>query len=147
MTNFEWLKSLTAEQMADFLVSTSAELVGFCDSYCPESETCEGDCRYRDDKTMWREWLEAECAEDEEDQMGEELISRRAVMHAIDEALVGKGCSADGTMMARLINDYVIKKAPPAEPEKRTEERAETHGVCLDAISRQAAIKPPRKEN
>ena len=27
-----------------------------------------------------------------------------------------------------------------SRPEKRTEERTETHGVCLDAISRQAAI-------
>lgn len=45
-----------------------------------------------------------------------DTISRKAVMRAIDEALIGKGCSADGTMTARLINDYVIKKVPPAEP-------------------------------
>lgn len=34
----------------------------------------------------------------------------------------------------------VIDALPSVEPEKRTEERAETHDVCLDAISRQAAI-------
>ena len=33
-----------------------------------------------------------------------------------------------------------IKELPPAEPEKRTEECTETHGVCLDTISRQAAL-------
>lgn len=74
-----------------------------------------------------------------------DTISRQAVMRAIDEALIGKGCSADGTMTARLINDYVIRKVPPAEPEKRTEERTETH--ACDCIERHTAIKPPRKEN
>ena len=33
-----------------------------------------------------------------------------------------------------------IENLPSAQPEKHTEERAETHGVCLDTISRQAAI-------
>ena len=33
-----------------------------------------------------------------------------------------------------------IEQLPPAQPEKRTEECTETHGVCLDTISRQAAI-------
>ena len=67
MTNYEWLKTLTAEQMAEFLTSTSAEMVGFCDNYCKESEICDGDCRYTDDKTMWKKWLEAECAEEQEE--------------------------------------------------------------------------------
>ena len=34
----------------------------------------------------------------------------------------------------------IIIAVPPAQPEKRTEERMETHGVCLDAIDRKAAI-------
>ena len=38
-----------------------------------------------------------------------------------------------------LIN--IVNFLPSAQPEKRTEERTETHGVCLDAISRQAAIE------
>lgn len=33
-----------------------------------------------------------------------------------------------------------IEQLPSAQPEKRTEERTKTHGVCLDTISRQAAI-------
>lgn len=55
-----------------------------------------------------------------EEGYSKDIISRQAVMRAIDEALIGKGCSADGTMMARLINDYVIKKVPPAEPKRET---------------------------
>lgn len=35
----------------------------------------------------------------------------------------------------------VIDALPSVEPEKRTEERAETHDVCLDTISRQASIE------
>jgi len=34
-----------------------------------------------------------------------------------------------------------IMRFPSAEPEKRTEERTETHSVCLDVIDRQAAIE------
>ena len=48
----------------------------------------------------------------------EDIISRQAVMRAIDEALIGKGCSADGTTMAKLINEYVIKKVPSTEPKR-----------------------------
>ena len=38
-----------------------------------------------------------------------------------------------------------IENLPSAQPEKHTEERAETHGVCLDTISRQAAIEAIRR--
>ena len=48
----------------------------------------------------------------------EDIISRQAVMRAIDEALIGKGCSADGTTMAKLINEYVIKKVPSTEQKR-----------------------------
>ena len=41
--------------------------------------------------------------------------------------------------------DRNIKALPSAQPEKRTEERTETHGVCLDAIDRQAAVDTVRK--
>ena len=36
--------------------------------------------------------------------------------------------------------EEIIKALPTIKPEERTEKRTETHGVCLDAISRQAAI-------
>ena len=48
----------------------------------------------------------------------EDIISKQAVMRAIDEALIGKGCSADGTTMAKLINEYVIKKVPSTEQKR-----------------------------
>ena len=34
----------------------------------------------------------------------------------------------------------LLTSFPTIQPEERTEKRTETHGVCLDAISRQAAI-------
>ena len=77
---------------------------------------------------------------DEIKRWSKDIISRQAVMRAIDEALIGKGCSADGTMTARLINDYVIRKVPPAEPEKRTEERTETH-ACVFRCDKQTGGK------
>lgn len=36
--------------------------------------------------------------------------------------------------------EEIIKALPTVQPEERTEKRMETHGACLDAISRQAAI-------
>ena len=63
-----------------------------------------------------------------------DLISREAAMAAINEYMVGKRCDTDGTMMARLINELVIKQLPPAE----LGTNLATHGT--DCISRQAAI-------
>ena len=39
-----------------------------------------------------------------------------------------------------IVDSALLKKYTAAQPEERTEERTETHGVCLDVISRQAAI-------
>ena len=45
-----------------------------------------------------------------------DLISRQAAIDAINEYMAGKRCDTDGTMMARLINELVIKKLPSAQP-------------------------------
>ena len=47
-----------------------------------------------------------------------DLISRQSAKDAIDEYMVGKNCAADGTMMARLINEIVIDRLPSAEPKR-----------------------------
>ena len=41
--------------------------------------------------------------------------------------------------MGIIIDTKTEELGSSAQPEKRTKERTETHGVCLDAISRQAA--------
>ena len=46
-----------------------------------------------------------------------DCISRQAAIDAINEYMVGKRCDTDGTMMASLINELVIKKLPSAQPE------------------------------
>ena len=50
-------------------------------------------------------------------EVGTDCISRQSAIDAIDEYMVGKNCASDGTMMARLINELVIKRLPPAEPQ------------------------------
>lgn len=44
----------------------------------------------------------------------DELISRQAVIDALGEYLIGKKCPDDGTLTARLIENNVINKLPPA---------------------------------
>ena len=67
-----------------------------------------------------------------------DLISRQAAIDAI-KALWNDAPSAQH-VSAMFDCEDAIRVLPSAQPEKRTEERTETHGVCLDAISRQAAI-------
>ena len=64
-----------------------------------------------------------------------ELIDRQAAIDAIDEYMVGKNCATDGTMMASLINELVIKRLPSAADVPDT-----NVGKMVDTISRQAAI-------
>ena len=47
----------------------------------------------------------------------DDLISRQAAIDAIDEYMVGKNCATDGTMMASLINELVIKRLPSTQSE------------------------------
>ncbi len=49
-------------------------------------------------------------------EVGTDCISRAAAIDAIDEYLIGRNLAADGTMVARLINEMVIKKLPSSEP-------------------------------
>lgn len=49
------------------------------------------------------------------------------------------------TQMAMHIHEHkyfltLLTSFPTIQPEERTEKRMETHGVCLDAISRQVAV-------
>lgn len=48
--------------------------------------------------------------------LGTDCISRQQAIDAINEYMVGKRCDTDGTMMARLINELVIKQLPPIQP-------------------------------
>ena len=54
----------------------------------------------------------------EEKPKTDDLISRQSAIDAIDEYMVGKNCATDGTMMARLINELVIKQLPQALPKR-----------------------------
>ena len=46
----------------------------------------------------------------------DDLISRQAAIDAINEAMIGKTCDTDGTRMASITNEYVIKRLPSAGP-------------------------------
>lgn len=59
----------------------------------------------------------------------EDMISRQAL------------CEYALNQKDKSITPNDIMRFPSAQPEKRTEERTETHGVCLDTISRQAVIE------
>ena len=62
-----------------------------------------------------------------------DLISRQAAIDAINEAMIGKTCDTDGTRMARITNDYLIKRLPSAGPEIircRDCQHRDEHGCC-----------------
>lgn len=63
----------------------------------------------------------------------DDTISRQATIDAVKRLSLGE---TDATRLAMRIRDY-LERLSSAQPEKRTE----THGACLDAISRQAAIE------
>ena len=71
-----------------------------------------------------------------------DLISRQAALDALDKRF-------DSIPMEQTTEILLLRKdlreLPSAQPEKRTEEHTETHGVCLDAIDRQAVIDTVRK--
>ena len=46
-----------------------------------------------------------------------DLISRQAAIETLRGYLVGKRCPDDGTLTCRLIENEVINKLPPAQPE------------------------------
>lgn len=52
MTNFEKLKNMSAEELADFICG-----LVYCD-YCPIC--CSGGCKY-----SWEQWLKSEAEEDD----------------------------------------------------------------------------------
>ena len=73
----------------------------------------------------------------------DELISKRAVIEAIEKARANVGHNLERSIGKSIIEilDEVgrdVNRLPSVEPEKRTEERTETH--ACDSISRQAAI-------
>ena len=47
----------------------------------------------------------------------DDLISRQQAIDALRDYLVEKRCPNDGTLTCRLIEDEVINKLPPAEPQ------------------------------
>ena len=64
----------------------------------------------------------------------EDLISREKAIEEIKAVFEWH----DTVTMERMIEHF--NNLPSAQPEKRTENTRKTHGVCLDTISRQAAI-------
>lgn len=71
------------------------------------------------------------------------IVKLDDVRKRIEETLVFYG--QDDTEMAVFLI-HCCDTLPSAQPEKRTEERTETHGVCLDVISRQAVLALPRNK-
>ena len=70
-----------------------------------------------------------------------DTISRKDTIEAIQQHFNPTGEELPTELASVLAGvGVVIGTMPPAQQEKRTEERTETHGVCLDAIDRQAAI-------
>ena len=63
-------------------------------------------------------WTEIIIAHQRKGKAMDALISRRAAIDAINEYMVGKRCDTDGTMMARLINELVIKQLPTIQPKR-----------------------------
>ena len=64
----------------------------------------------------------------------EDMISREKAIEEIKAVFEWH----DTVTMERMIEHF--NNLPSAQPEKRTENTRKTHGVCLDTISRQAAI-------
>lgn len=60
MTNLEWIRSLPADQLAEFLDDMGAVSTSYCDG-CPKSEGCKGGiCEYDNEKDVWLKWLKSE---------------------------------------------------------------------------------------
>lgn len=64
-----------------------------------------------------------------------DVISREQAVDALRGYLVGKRCPDDGTLTCRLIENEVINKLPPIQPDNNSEVPNSS-----DCISRQAAI-------
>jgi hypothetical protein len=61
----------------------------------------------------------------------DDLISRQEAIYAVNTALFPKINTAKDAEKA-------LRNLPSAQPKKRTEERTETRGVCLNTVDRQA---------
>lgn len=74
----------------------------------------------------------------------DDLISREAAITAIQKAYADTEGGEDKLAVWKnvgLTNAlHIMQDLPSAQPEKCTEERTETHGVCLDVIDRQATL-------
>lgn len=67
-----------------------------------------------------------------------DIINRQDAIDAVNAYL---GLSAVSRTIQNMTSiQEILENLPSAQPEERTEERTESHGVCLDVISRQAAI-------
>ena len=69
MTNYEWIKSLSREELAEFLDDRCAETPpDFC-TRCKVEEKGEEccNCPITDEKAAWNEWLKREVADDHMD--------------------------------------------------------------------------------
>ncbi len=70
----------------------------------------------------------------------EDLISRKAAIDAVYKC--ADIFAGDMPVMVVKSDAYeALAQLPSAQPEKRTENTRKTHGVCLDTISRNAAIE------
>ena len=60
MTNLEKIKSMTEDELVEFLLSIADATdiyTGYCSNICPYRDTtCEGDCLISDERIV-REWL------------------------------------------------------------------------------------------
>ena len=67
----------------------------------------------------------------------DDMISRQAAIDALRGYLVGKRCPDDGTLTCRLIENEVINKLPPAQPEPLTDKEQR---IFLAAMGRERKV-------
>ena len=78
--------------------------------------------------------------------LGTDCISRQSAIDAIDEYMVGKICATDGTMMARLINELVIKQLPSVQLDTYWEEQCQSYEQTINKLRESLSTQPEIKQ-
>ena len=79
-------------------------------------------------------------------EVGTDCISRQSAMDAIDEYMVGKICATDGTMMARLINELVIKQLPSVQLDTYWKEQCQSYEQTINKLRESLSTQPEIKQ-
>ena len=79
-------------------------------------------------------------------ELGTDCISRQQAIDAIDEYMVGKNCATDGTMMARLINELVIKQLPSVQLDTYWKEQCQSYEQTINKLRESLSTQPEIKQ-